>query len=273
MNDSPALTSDGISGIYKMGEVLKAKGDIEFAIEKFVEIIVKMEKIITLNPNSNHESQYLIFALAQLSDIYAKKKDYKKSLLFRNLQNDFLLMFSKNKNSSKKEEKNEEEEDSEDHEEFFELTTTGKKYLELFARAKEAIETPDKEPEEDLSELAKRYMEAKKKDEEVLVKKLEETAKKREEEVQQSFILRMGQKISDYPFVFAFIFLAIAIIIAGTFALLRTKSPASIAANQAKAEAMFRENQAAAQKATRNVARNPYQRQQQRVNAHIGIAH
>ena len=202
---TPAASS--IENQFRMAQVLQRKGDLDFAIQKYIELCQGVEKTILLNPGADVELQWPVLALGNIADIYQdNKKDYQKAILFRNVQNDFLTFMKMKKQASQS------GSDSDDNEgDFFEIATTGHQYQSLFKKMHEAIEAPETKPRESAEELAKRIMEARRKEEEdkidEMINELNRVNREREEAIKKSFIKRNLRRIVDHPIIFVMVLL------------------------------------------------------------------
>ena len=202
-------SSSSMENQFRMAQVLQAKKDYDFAIRKYIDLLLSVEKTIALNPGANVELQWPVLSLGNIADIYAEKQDYNKALLFRNSQNEFLLFMKEKKISMQ----SNSESDSDDNDtDFFEVATTGHKYQSLFKKVHEAIDAPEMKPRESPEELAKRIIEAKQKEEEEkmeeIIRQLNEASQQREKEIQNSFIKRNVRRMTDHPVIFVLLLLA-----------------------------------------------------------------
>lgn len=211
--NTPSSTS--VENTFRMAQVLQAKKDFDKAIEKYLLVCESLEKIIAMNPGANVEIHWAIFSLGSISDIYQDRLDYNKSLLFRNVQKDFLEFLQTQKGYGST--KDEFAEDDDDDTDFISIATKSHSYMELFKKFHEAMEAPEKPPPEDPQELMRKLREARKKDEEAkieqTIKLLNEAAEMRENEIKNSFWKRNLLRITDHPLIFVFIVLTISILI------------------------------------------------------------
>ena len=193
-------TTDGIQGLFRMGEVLQKKGHLDYAIEKYKQVITDSEKIVAINPDSNFELRWAALSLGNICDIYELKEDCGLALAYRNLQNDFLQLMTKQNNT--KQESDEEEDDMD--EAFAQITTKGSSFISLFKKAHEifemATQKPDETPQEMLDRINKQIK--KQEDEEYnnAVKKLMEITRKNEEIANKPLIVKMKDWCYDHPY-------------------------------------------------------------------------
>ena len=215
MLDTKTLTAttDGVEGVFRMGEVLQAKKDLDYAIEKYEEVVDETEKIVFMNPDSSIEVRWAVLALGNMSDIYTEREDWKKALALREIQNEFLCVMSKTPKQSS-------EDSSDDEDNFYEITTIGRQFNELFKKARKAIDMPCKPPSEDPQELARKFVEARKKDEEAeisnTIEKINNYVKAKEDEINGSFFKRNTHRATNHPIIFVlFVFFIAALMILG----------------------------------------------------------
>lgn len=234
---SMTATTDGVEGIFRMGEVLQAKKDLDYALEKFEEVVYETEKIVFMNPSARIEIQWAVLSLGNMSDIYTEKEDWKKALALRQIQTEFLQTMT---NSSK----TTNNENSDDENTFLEITTIGRQYNSLFRKAHAAIEMPCKPPPEDPQELARKFIEAKKKDEEAevnnVIKKINEVVKAKEDEINNSFFKKNMQIVFDHPILFVLFVILVGVAIFLIYGLMRARSASIKREKIAKAEAYMR---------------------------------
>lgn len=208
-------SSLSVENTFRMAQVLQAKKDLEKAIEKYLLVCESIEKIVTLNPGANVEIHWAIFSLGAISDIYQDRQDYNKSLLFRNVQKDFLEFLQTQRGYGNT--KDEYVDDDEGDTDFITIATKTHSYMELFQKFHEAMDAPEKPPPEDPQELMRKLKEARKKDEEAkieqTIKLLNEAAEMRENEIKNSFWKRNLLRITEHPVIFVFIVLAISILV------------------------------------------------------------
>ena len=207
-------SSSSIENTFRMGQVLEKKKDFKSALEKYIKVCTETERIVLLNPGAKVEIHWVVYALGFISDIYSEKKDFKKALAFRNVQNDFLQFLAKKKNIRNNED-DEEDGTNLTNEDFIELATTSTIYKQLFEKFRETLEIPDKPPQEDPKDLIKRIQEAKQKDEdakaEEMIRLLNEVADSKEKELKNSFFKRNIKRLTDHPVLFVLFVVIIAI--------------------------------------------------------------
>ena len=207
-------SSSSIENTFRMGQVLEKKKDFKSALEKYIKVCTETERIVLLNPGAKVEIHWVVYALGFISDIYSEKKDFKKALAFRNVQNDFLQFLAKKKNIRNNED-DEEDGTNLTNEDFIELATTSTIYKQLFEKFRETLEIPDKPPQEDPKDLIKRIQEAKQKDEdakaEEMIRLLNEVADSKEKELKNYFFKRNIKRLTDHPVLFVLFVVIIAI--------------------------------------------------------------
>ena len=206
-----APASSSIENQFRMAQVLQRKGDIDFAIKKYIELCLGVEKTVLLNPGADVELQWPVLALGSISDIYQDKQDYNKAIAFRKVQNEFLTFMKMKKQASQS------GSDSDENEgDFFEIATTGHQYQALFKKMHEAIDEPEAKPRESAEELAKRIIAAKHKEEEdkieEIINELNKANAEREAAIQRSFFKRNLRRITEHPIIFVTVLLSLTIL-------------------------------------------------------------
>lgn len=208
---TPSATS--IENTLQMAKVLRAKGEIQQALNRFYIVCESIESAIAMNPGARIELHPAIFAIREIADIYEDRKDWTKSLAFRNTLNSFLKFLQAEKQGNRS---HSDVDDDLDGENFVEIMSKSVTYKKLFQEYHAAKAVPDLKIETP-EEILKKLQDAREKDEQAkmerIIKLFEEAADERENELKNSFFKRLMQKITDHPFIFISIVIFIALVI------------------------------------------------------------
>lgn len=210
--DTSVLNSSAIENNFKIAQVLKIRGEIPHAINKFKDVCYSLEKVVKMNPSAQCELHFIPMSLGELSKIYQEKEDIEKALAFTKCQRAFLEFMANNK-------PNQEGECSTDggEDELPEHTLP-----ELFSEMTRAFEMEDAPPPKNPQEVVQLFLEAQKKQEQETARRnLEMLNKLTEERKRKLESSRWGQtvewvnqnpiKLAVFCLVFLGVFLAIAI--------------------------------------------------------------
>lgn len=208
---STPLSAQSVENTYRMAQVLEKRGEIDKAIAKYLLVCDAIERIIALNPGANVEVRWAVLSLGNMADIYYERKDYEKSVAFRNCQNAFLEFIKGQKHNVFHDTC---EDDS--LENFAEVASSGTIYRQLFEQVHEAAKLPDN-PYESPDQLLEKYTDQQEKENEEKIQKLirlfEAAADEQEKEDKSGCCVRMLTSIADHPGIFCVVVILLTVLV------------------------------------------------------------
>ena len=193
------LNSSNFENDFKKAQVLQLRNNEEEEIKKYQSVCYSIEKIKKKNPSSNVELHYIPLSLSKIGEIYQKKEDLEKALLFMRTSRCFLEYISQNKPSKIRNSESSDEINTDSFEEH--------NLDKLFDDMHIAFEKPDAPPKQDPQEIVKLFMEAQKKREEEVAKenmeKLMLAVKERQQKLENSRWERFLEYVNKHPIAIA----------------------------------------------------------------------
>ena len=203
-----------IENTYRMAQVLRKRGDVDKAIDKYLLVCDAIERVLAMNAGARVEIQWVVLSLGDLGDIYYERQDYDKATAFRNCQSDFLEFFKTLKNGGIPE-PGYEEDQMDDFENFSEVTSRAASYRKLFGRVREARELPDrrrKSPDELLETYTEEHERENQEKIDRLIRLFNAAADQQEKDSKGGCCVRMLTGIADHPFVFCLVVFVLTIV-------------------------------------------------------------
>lgn len=221
--------SNDIRNKYNTAEVLQKIKNYEKAIEKYFEVCWDIEKILKFNISAGVDFYLPMFSIGKISDIFEEREEYKKSLIFRQIQNSFLVILKQKKDIDDRI-RNGDDIDIE----LADVSSITYDILNIFKQLRQAHDNINNSEYDSPQQLAKRINEAYQKDQqrkiEEFTRLLEKENEEREKKIKSSFWRRNVYDMLDNPvkfIIFLFFFAVFVMILLALRPRKKIKNPLS----------------------------------------------